>query len=154
MEEARDSDHELDAVVQGVHALLPPADSDDELNTLTELVRNTSPKEKYKRRGELLTAHMRAVKKAKGSTAAGSGPAAVAKHVLERIDRMNADYAVRAEDSIDVGAACPQRTSGRGAWKRWLPQAILRACWGLRPRRRARQVRLRVRTKTKPPPLP
>ena len=78
---------------------MPPADdnhdSDGALADMLQLVRVACPPERYKRRGELLCGHMRAVKAARGSR----GSQQVAAHVEERIERMNADYAVRAEST-------------------------------------------------------
>ena len=111
---------------------------DDGVGDVLRLVREACPAtaERYERRGELLCSHMRAVKAARRST----GSQQVASHVQERIEKMNADYAVRAEDHIDVTETRPQRMVGPGSWKHWLPSAILRCCWGLglRPRSRCK----------------
>ena len=94
---------------------------------------------------------MRAVKAARRST----GSQQVASHAQERIEKMSADYAVRAEDHIDVTETRPQRMVGTGSWKHWLPSAILRICWGLRPQPRGRcKTHTRCTTKQPPPTKP
>ena len=67
---------------------------DDGIDHVLRLVREACPAERYKRRGELLCSHMRAVKAARRST----GSQQVASHVQEQIEKMNADYAVRTDD--------------------------------------------------------
>ena len=73
--------------------------------------------------------HMRRVKLAKGKTSH-----TVAQHVLERICRHNEQHAVRSDDVIDIAERKPTKVKGKGAYQRWLPQALQRVCWGLRPR--------------------
>jgi hypothetical protein len=68
---------------------------------------------------------------------------------------MNADYAVRTDGHIDVTETRPQRVKGTGRYRHWLPSAILRCCWGLRPRPRSRcKTRTRCTTKQPPPTKP
>ena len=58
----------------------------------------------------------------------------LAVHVGERIDRHNEDMAIRSHDIINP---CEQKLKpipGKGRHKVWLPQAVLRACWGHRRR--------------------
>lgn len=87
--------------------------------------------ERFRRRGSLLAHHMRAVKHAKGRR-----PKSLPEHVRAAVARMNARHAVRAGDVVDVDLrGRPKVVRGRGAWKRWLPTAILRACFGIRPPR-------------------
>ena len=124
---------------------------DDGIDHVLRLVREACPAERYKRRGELLCSHMRAVKAARRST----GSQQVASHVQEQIEKMNADYAVRTDDHIDVTETRPQRVKGTGRYRHWLPSAILRCCWGLRPRPRSRcKTRTRCTTKQPPPTKP
>jgi hypothetical protein len=60
------------------------------------------------------------------------------------------DFAVRQEDTIDPSEKKPQKVKGRGSYKRWLPAAILRACWGLKPRtREVARPRYRIKKKSK-----
>lgn len=144
---AQDSDDELADVVEVVRALGDDATYDDGIGDVLRRVREACPAERYKRRGELLCNHMRAVKAARRSAAFPQ----VASHVQERVKRMNADYAVRAEDHIDFSEKRPKRIPGRGRWRHWLPAAILRCCWGLRPQPRS-LCRARARCTTKRPP--
>ena len=54
----------------------------------------------------------------------------VAPHVLGKIAAANKNYAVRARDRIDVEEKAPHKTKGRGKYKRWLPEAVARCCFG------------------------
>ena len=60
------------------------------------------------------------------------------------LDRVSRDFAVRARDRvISMGQERHIKARGRGRWRRWTPEAILRCCFGfscsckpLRQRRR------------------
>ena len=81
------------------------------------------------------------------------GKSKVAPHVLKRIEKHNAELAIRSEDLIDVNEKKPVTQKGPGAWKRWLPEALARVCWGMPKQKRkplkARCTRLRRRGKGK-----
>jgi hypothetical protein len=103
-----------------------------------------SPREKYTQRGTLLMGHARAIKceRAKAFNA-------VAPHIEERIQRFHEDYAIRADDRIQLDETRPVKLKGTGRWRQWLPAAVLRASWGLRPRRRvALKPKHRIRVKS------
>lgn len=84
----------------------------------------------FKRRSSLLTYHMRTVKRALKRRRTGQ----VAPHVLHHIRMHNAVHAVRTSDFIDVNEKKPKRVKGKGKYKCWLRPAILRVCWGKRPK--------------------
>eukprot|EP00974_Lingulodinium_polyedra_P029736 2865871-Lingulodinium_polyedra.AAC.1 len=66
----------------------------------------------------------------------------VAQHVVDSIARSNERHAVRSEDVVDLAERRPAVAHGKGAWKKWLPQMVLRACWGARPARQIQRQRL------------
>jgi hypothetical protein len=104
-------------------------DTDDELAAVLDAA--PRHQERYRRRGALLAAHMRAVKHARGRRVLHLAP-----HVLERIDAHNERHAVRAEDVIDVTEKRRPLIKGKGAWKQWVPAAIQRVSWGTKPIKR------------------
>ncbi len=111
-------------------------DSDEELGGLIERVLPAVvPRDRFRQRGAQLCRFMRLRKACK----AEGRPKGIAPHVAERIRRHNADLAIRAEDVIDVCEKKPARVYGTGARKLWRPGAILRVCWGIRPRNRSCQ---------------
>ena len=123
------SDDDLDAMFVALSA-----DSSDSDNALDQVVQLAAPlrTERFAQRGVFLCKHMRISKKSR--VLSHTGP--VAQHTMQTIDRCNADWAKTAEDVIDLSLRKPLRITGKGAYKRWLPSAIQRACWGLRPRPR------------------
>ena len=60
----------------------------------------------------------------------------VAPHVVEHIQECNRDHAVRPQDLIDLSQRAPLKVRGKGTYRTWLPEAMQRAAWGLRPRHR------------------
>ena len=60
------------------------------------------------------------------------------------IARYNAEFAKTKEEVIDLGESRKRafKMNGRGKYKVWLPQALLRVCWGHRARRL--QIRKRI----------
>ena len=80
------------------------------------------------------------------------------------IQRYNEDHAKTKEDAIQLhssegsiaesGRGTRKKGSGTGSWKQWLPAALLRVCWGKRPRERVAQKvqkRMRLLKKTRTP---
>lgn len=56
----------------------------------------------------------------------------VSRWVQKRLDWVNTEVATRPCDQIhDVAQAKPQHVSGRGNYKRWTPEAYVRACFGV-----------------------
>ena len=55
---------------------------------------------------------------------------------------MNERHAVRAEDVVVITESRPALVKGKGAWKRWLPQMVLRSCWGATPARQIKRRRI------------
>ena len=108
-----------------VDALLRAHAPEDDGPALVEALRHHAPKETYVFRGTLLASHMRQLKRTKRASS-GPIPPETAK---QRIDRYHREFAVRPEDRLDV-----RRVQGKGNYKKWLPSAMLRACWGLRPK--------------------
>ena len=137
-----DSDDEFAALLGAVRAAEPRADSDDELAAVLGAARAATPREQYRRRGPLLADHMRQLKASKRGA-----PTPIAEHVQTRIQYANEEWAVRHADHVDVTEKRPVKVRGAGNYRNWLPPAILRVCWGFRPRpqlallpkRRARQ---------------
>lgn len=141
------SDDELANIINAAQGL-EAHDLDDGLGAVLEAARRAIPKEQYKQRGTLLMSHARQIL----SLQRKSRPSPIAPHVQERINRFHADYAVREEDRIVVEERRPAKQKGRGNYRHWLPDAILRCCWGLRPRARALAKRRRLRAKQAPRP--
>ena len=56
-----------------------------------------------------------------------------------KIAKYHMDYAVRNDDIISIKEKKQTKCRGTGAYKAWLPEAILRCCWGLRPCRRTKR---------------
>ena len=140
--------------------------SDDELGAIIAAVRPFESREKFKQRGELLMSHARRVRKERRQglgrlltvlscfervliaiapladlvveriDQGQMATASLAEHVADRINRFHDDYAIRAGDTIAVEERALQKVAGRGGYQRWLPAAVLRCCWGLRPRPR------------------
>lgn len=100
-------------------------------------------RERYSQRGDLLCSHMRGVKKAYGKRV----PTSIAEHVKQKIESMNANHAVVQNDVICVEEKRPVRVRGSGLYRRWLPQALQRVCWGRRPAVPEPAPRQRVRRK-------
>jgi hypothetical protein len=112
-------------------------DSDAELADIIAAARHAEPK--FEQRGCLLTRHMRGVKKALNTSAVVK----VAPHVERRIEYHNMNLAIRASDIIDVSEKKEPIVRGKGKYRHWLPAALQRVCWGLKPLR----IRIRVRGK-------
>ena len=78
----------------------------------------------FERRSSTLTYHMRAAKKLRVK-------ASRVEEVQVAADRVNADHAVRKSDLLDLRANRARKCSGWGGLKRrWIPEAVLRACYG------------------------
>ncbi|OLP76832.1 hypothetical protein AK812_SmicGene43181 [Symbiodinium microadriaticum] len=60
----------------------------------------------------------------------------VTERIASLVNRHNAVFAKTQEDVIDLNAKKEEKIKGKGNYKRWLPTALLQACWGSRPRRR------------------
>eukprot|EP00974_Lingulodinium_polyedra_P103580 10027910-Lingulodinium_polyedra.AAC.1 len=60
----------------------------------------------------------------------------VAPHVLAKIVVHNEDWAKTEEGIIDLTQRRPLRLKGSGKYRQWIPPALQRVCWGLRPRPR------------------
>ncbi len=58
----------------------------------------------------------------------------LAEHVLARLEKYRRDYAVRHDELINLDERRPVSVKGAGKYRRWLPEALLRVCWGLRPK--------------------
>ena len=138
------------AIAAGVHAAagiaLDEESAGEELGSDAEMqmvvaAGLAASKEKFKWRGHLLAAHMRKIKAAH----AKSRPRAVAAHVRDRIQRFNTGHAVREDDLANVDEKKEAKIKGRGAYQRWLPDAIQRSCWGGRPRTLHKKWRLRAK---------
>ena len=108
---------------------LSDADIDAVTFALEELER-TGPD--FKKRGKGLTKYMRACKK----TNAGNKDK-LAKHVQDQIKTHNVEHAKSKRDLIIPEERKPRTIPGKGVYKQWLPEALQRACWGLRPLVRA-----------------
>jgi hypothetical protein len=138
----------LDAQLGDLLAALPEvADPlDAQLADILAAAHAVRPRERYTQRGTLLLDHARQIKSERSQSRK-----TVAPHILDRIERFHQDYAVRSDDRIELAETSPAKSPGTGKWRQWLPAAILRCCWGLRPRRRVpKKVRRRVRVKSKP----
>ena len=140
--DAAGSDSDLDALAE----LLKPLDnSDDDIDNVISAALPL-PVERYARRGHLLAAFMRERKKSRGLQRGGN----VAAHTQSLIDISNEDLAKSEEQVISINARRPVKIRGRGAYKCWLPEALQRACWGLRPRpRQNKKPRNRITRKGK-----
>jgi len=119
---------------------------EDPLDAILTGIKLATPPEQYKRRGSLLTAHMRCIK---AHRRRARGPV-IAEHIKLRISNFHRDYAIRACEKICLEETKPVPEKGKGVFRRWLPEAVLRACWGLRVKQRlvARATRRPLRAKT------
>ena len=127
-----DAEHILAAVDAGVKS---DADSDAELDTLCQIVKSSHKTTAFKQRGAELLRVARMAKTLKHLKRAPK----VAPHVAQRIEKHNRSFAKTLEDHIDLQEKRPVKIKGRGAYKRWLPSALLRACWGPRNTKRVCQ---------------
>ena len=141
----------LDDIIDALGCL--PAEEDEFEELLDGLAILEGP-EKFKRRGHLLTQHMRLHKKLKTEQRAPT----IAEHVQLNIDNYHNDYCVRKTEKIDVSQKKPDTKVNDH--KKWIGAAVLRACWGLRPRSKVvKKVRASIRKRKKrpdpaPPPAP
>ena len=152
---ASDSDDAFDFVLQELGAQQGIADdpqaedSDREMDRMLEVVRE-GHRDRYSRRGFLLCQYMR---KCKLVSSLSQQPK-VAQHIQDLISRYNKESAKTLEEVIDLSEKKRTVMRGRGAYKRWLPAAPQRACWGLKPRKRINKrkqvVRRRLRGKRRP----
>ena len=137
------AENQLIELLQALPAAVDPEDV--LLGDVLAAARAARGKERYRQRGELLRKRARDIKAERSRNRQVAAP-----RILERIERFHADYAVRSDDLINLAEASPAKSPGPGTWRRWLPAAILRCAWGLRPRRRlAKKVRRRIRVKRK-----
>lgn len=120
------SDEELDRVLQ---AVCPP--SDDDIDHVLQLVQQQC-RDRFARRGFLLCQYMRARKR----VASLSQAPKIAPHVQALIDQHNSDCAKTLEEVITLSEKKRKVVKGTGAYRKWLPAALQRSCWGLRTRRR------------------
>ena len=63
----------------------------------------------------------------------------VSLRVRRLVERYSGRHANTEEELINLDERKRSIQQGRGAYKRWLPAALLRVCWGLRPERRPRK---------------
>lgn len=127
-------DADCDRLLDSVEAALPSdtgADSDAEIGIMLEHVAQAQDRfGRYQQRGRLLLCMARKCKALKAKRQP------VPAHVLQRIRVHNEDMAKTREDLIDLSEKKPAKYRGTGAYKHWVPAAIQRVCWGLRPRKR------------------
>eukprot|EP00969_Alexandrium_andersonii_P300980 13306611-Alexandrium_andersonii.AAC.1 len=90
------------------------------------------PAERFARRGPLLAQHMRSRKAVLRLERQGK----LAPHVQSLVRVYNEDVAKTFSDVIDPMQRKPVQVKGPGLYRRWLPSALQRACWGLRPRQK------------------
>eukprot|EP00969_Alexandrium_andersonii_P065062 2864459-Alexandrium_andersonii.AAC.1 len=90
----------------------------------------SEPPERFRRRGALLARHMRLAKsRHRFQRLATTG---VQKHLGKltiKIKRIANKYCVRRSEAIDFSPSSPG-VRGRGGYKRWLPRAVQRVCFG------------------------
>ena len=89
--------------------------------------------EQPQHRGRVSTKIARLGRKAK---LAARRKAQVNDRIAGLIKRYNEHFAKTAEEVIDLDQQKLPAAKGRGAYKQWLPSALLRVCWGSKPRRR------------------
>ena len=58
------------------------------------------------------------------------------------VKRYNGRHAKTAEELINLDERKRPVQKGTGNYKQWLPAALLRICWGIKPERRTRKKRL------------
>ena len=138
---AMGSDDELGAMLAAAPPSPAAADSDDDIAFLVDAVAaQDMAEDRYAFRGHRLCRMMRERKGLIGQ----ARPGKVAPHVLANIAAANADWAKTEENLIDLTQRKPPRLKGRGKYRQWIPAALQRACWGLRPRPRvAKKVKRR-----------
>jgi hypothetical protein len=130
-----DSDDDLATVL--AEATAATRDSDDDLAAVCAEASSLAPVARFAYRSGLLTRHMRAMRACNVTARA----VVIAPHVQARIERANEQYAVRGHDVIDPSEKKPAKVKGRGKYRHWVPPAVLRVCWGLRPPRPRHPVR-------------
>ena len=74
---------------------------------------------------------------------------AVPLHVLQQIDSHNERFVVRRADRIVVSRA-PVKVRGKGQWRKWMPRAILRVCFGRGWCRSRRRIKCKQAYKSAP----
>ena len=111
------------------------AETDDEQNLAAadHVLRCVNRSEQPKHRGFLATKIARLGRKAKQ---ASLNKRKVNDRISKLIRRYNEEFAKTAEEIIDLDMQKLRQPKGRGSYKKWLPSALLRACWGSKPRRR------------------
>ena len=123
--------------------------SDDEWEELNVLVRRVNRcTDTVAHRGPLSTKYARISRSLK---LARQHRHQVSLRVRRLVERYNGRHAKTEEELINLDERKRPIQQGRGAYKRWLPAALLRVCWGLRPERRPRKKRLpatRLRSKS------
>ena len=139
---------DLDPILGAVAALPAEhaADSDVDMESLLRTVEDAdkASASRYVRRGWLLMRMARAAKALKRARREREVPA----HIQTQIAVHNDDIAKTFEDVIDFSSRRPRRLKGSVSYKQWTPQAMMRVCWGLRPRKRmCKKSRFRIRRK-------
>ena len=133
---AMDSDVDIEGVLSAAAALPRAAAEDDSDHDLADVLAAVSSldmqRAQFARRSHLLMKHARACKE----LARAKRGLQVADHVLQRIEVHNQDMAKTREDIIDVTEKVPVKHRGKGSYRHWVPSALLRVCWGLKPRLR------------------
>ena len=133
---AMDSDVDIAGILSAAAALPRAAaedDSDHDLGDVLAVVNSLDmQRARFARRSHLLMKHARACKE----LARAKRGLQVADHVLQRIEVHNQDMAKTREDIIDVTEKVPVKHRGKGSYRHWVPSALLRVCWGLKPRQR------------------
>ena len=63
----------------------------------------------------------------------------VANHVMAKVHKYNTRCAVRVSDVIDIEEKKKTKIRGKGKSHLWLPTAVQRVCWGVRPLKQRRR---------------